>query len=175
MTDYFDWNEYRVERLKKLWADGKSGTEIAKDLGCCSRNAVIGKVHRLGLPTRAGHTRESQRLSSKLYIKRQNRLADRQGSPPAPKRKPPAMPQPPDRKSPSAVKFSDISENGCRWSWHDPKSPDFAFCGKPSIPGHAWCSKHFHMVYVPGTQFQLRRRPEPKRQPTFYDKVREDA
>ena len=46
------WSEERVEILKKMWLDGKSASEIAKELGEITRNAVIGKVHRLGLSNR---------------------------------------------------------------------------------------------------------------------------
>ncbi|MEM8694244.1 MAG: GcrA family cell cycle regulator [Pseudomonadota bacterium] len=48
------WTEERVELLKKLWGDGQSASQIAKELGGVTRNAVIGKVHRLGLSNRAG-------------------------------------------------------------------------------------------------------------------------
>jgi GcrA cell cycle regulator len=47
------WTEERVETLKKLWLDGLSASQIAKQLGGVTRNAVIGKVHRLGLSGRA--------------------------------------------------------------------------------------------------------------------------
>ena len=47
------WTEERVELLKRLWADGRSASQIAAEIGGCSRNAVIGKVHRLGLSGRA--------------------------------------------------------------------------------------------------------------------------
>uniref|UniRef100_UPI0028AB0CB5 GcrA family cell cycle regulator n=1 Tax=Shinella sp. TaxID=1870904 RepID=UPI0028AB0CB5 len=48
-----NWTDERVERLKKLWAEGLSASQIAAQLGGVSRNAVIGKVHRLNLPGRA--------------------------------------------------------------------------------------------------------------------------
>jgi GcrA cell cycle regulator len=48
-----NWTDERVEKLKKLWADGLSASQIAAQLGGVSRNAVIGKVHRLNLPGRA--------------------------------------------------------------------------------------------------------------------------
>ena len=47
------WTDERVETLKKLWLDGLSASQIAKSLGGVTRNAVIGKVHRLGLSGRA--------------------------------------------------------------------------------------------------------------------------
>ncbi|MBK1636335.1 GcrA family cell cycle regulator, partial [Rhodovulum adriaticum] len=48
------WTEERVETLKRMWAEGQSASQIAKELGGVTRNAVIGKVHRLGLSNRAG-------------------------------------------------------------------------------------------------------------------------
>ncbi|WP_417626888.1 GcrA family cell cycle regulator [Pararhodobacter aggregans] len=50
------WTDERVELLKKMWAEGKSASQIAKELGSVTRNAVIGKVHRLGLSSRGGET-----------------------------------------------------------------------------------------------------------------------
>ena len=47
------WTDERVEILKKMWGEGKSASQIAKELGGVTRNAVIGKVHRLGLSNRA--------------------------------------------------------------------------------------------------------------------------
>ena len=48
------WTDERVEILKKMWGEGQSASQIAKELGGVTRNAVIGKVHRLGLSNRAG-------------------------------------------------------------------------------------------------------------------------
>ncbi len=48
------WNDERVELLKKMWGEGQSASQIAKELGGVTRNAVIGKVHRLGLSNRSG-------------------------------------------------------------------------------------------------------------------------
>ena len=48
------WTDERVETLKKMWNEGQSASQIAKELGGVTRNAVIGKVHRLGLSNRAG-------------------------------------------------------------------------------------------------------------------------
>tara|TARA_R110002051_G_scaffold270752_3_gene331212 strand:- start:741 stop:1358 length:618 start_codon:yes stop_codon:yes gene_type:complete len=50
------WTDERVETLKKMWGEGQSASQIAKELGGVTRNAVIGKVHRLGLSNRAGAT-----------------------------------------------------------------------------------------------------------------------
>lgn len=54
------WTDERVEQLKKMWSEGQSASQIAKELGGVTRNAVIGKVHRLGLSNRAGGTTPAQ-------------------------------------------------------------------------------------------------------------------
>jgi GcrA cell cycle regulator len=54
------WTDERVETLKRMWAEGQSASQIAKELGGVTRNAVIGKVHRLGLSNRGGNESEEE-------------------------------------------------------------------------------------------------------------------
>ncbi|WP_040308565.1 GcrA family cell cycle regulator, partial [Asticcacaulis biprosthecium] len=56
------WTDERVETLKKLWQEGHSASQIAKQLGGVTRNAVIGKVHRLGLSGRAAPSQPTRPL-----------------------------------------------------------------------------------------------------------------
>ena len=67
------WNDERVELLKKLWADGLSASQIASRLGGVTRNAVIGKVHRLGLSGRATSSRSSSPRPRRVQAPRQHR------------------------------------------------------------------------------------------------------
>ena len=60
------WNDERVAILKKMWLDGNSASEIAKELGNITRNAVIGKVHRLGLSNRDTNISKSGASSTKV-------------------------------------------------------------------------------------------------------------
>ena len=62
------WTDDRVEILKKLWAEGLSASQIARELGDVTRNAVIGKVHRLGLAGRASPTKPKSRLRHREHI-----------------------------------------------------------------------------------------------------------
>ena len=66
------WTPDRVEALKKMWSDGQSASQIASDLGGVTRNAVIGKIHRLGLSNRGiGHQKDNiscNRFSSRIPI-----------------------------------------------------------------------------------------------------------
>jgi len=59
------WNDERVELLKKLWGEGQSASQIAKELGGVTRNAVIGKVHRLGLSNRNGGGNSDKKAKAK--------------------------------------------------------------------------------------------------------------
>ena len=63
------WTDERVEVLKKLWIEGKSASFIAKKLGGVTRNAVIGKVHRLGLSNRTSGTLGKSKNKEKLPLK----------------------------------------------------------------------------------------------------------
>jgi len=67
------WTDERVELLKKLWADGLSASQIAGRLGGVTRNAVIGKVHRLGLSGRATSSRSSSPRPRRAHVPRQHR------------------------------------------------------------------------------------------------------
>ncbi len=58
------WTDERVETLKRMWAEGQSASQIAKELGGVTRNAVIGKVHRLGLSNRVGGKEEDEEGAS---------------------------------------------------------------------------------------------------------------
>ena len=67
------WTDERVELLKKLWAEGLSASQIAGRLGGVTRNAVIGKVHRLGLSGRATSSRSSSPRPRRTHVPRQHR------------------------------------------------------------------------------------------------------
>jgi len=63
------WTDDRVETLKKMWGEGQSASQIAKELGGVTRNAVIGKVHRLGLSNRAGSGGNAAKAAPKADAK----------------------------------------------------------------------------------------------------------
>ncbi len=63
------WTDERVETLKRMWAEGQSASQIAKELGGVTRNAVIGKVHRLGLSNRVGSSDKDEGEAEKAAVK----------------------------------------------------------------------------------------------------------
>lgn len=162
MTDAgISWTDERVELLKKLWNDGLSASQIATELGNVTRNAVIGKVHRLGLSGRAKDKAAAQRP----------RKAARAPSPPvaippqnrtnvimAPVPRPPVVqlePTVPVEDEAAALPVSErvtimeLRKSMCRWPMGDPTKAEFRFCGGRSITGLPYCDHHARVAYQP--------------------------
>ncbi|KPF47252.1 GcrA family cell cycle regulator [Rhizobium sp. G187] len=167
------WSDDRVEKLKRLWADGLSASQIAAQLGGgVSRNAVIGKVHRLNLPGRA---KAGGSTSTPRPAKR-----------PAPAPRPagfPARPQaatarPAARASGSValkedaaieifeqaaprqalnvvvpisrrLALTELTERTCKWPIGDPMKDDFHFCGCEINDASPYCTYHAKLAYQP--------------------------
>ena len=111
------WDEERLGQLTKLWAEGLSITQIGLRIGV-SRNAVVGKVHRMGLP------------------KRQSPIA-RSDKPFEPKR----------RRLP-ALSLAEWDRSSCSWPIGDPKEADFKFCGEKALDGRPYCREHCNIAYT---------------------------
>jgi len=142
------WTDERVTLLRKLWAEGLSASQIAKQLGGVTRNAVIGKVHRLGLAGRATPSRPA---------KRPVRTArPRVMGPSAPRlRMPSTMPtvvipdlEPMKLEDGKAANVLTLNESMCKFPIGDPTDPDFAFCGRGSSGG-PYCADHARLAYQP--------------------------
>ncbi len=142
------WTDERVATLRKLWAEGLSASQIAKQLGGVTRNAVIGKVHRLGLAGRATPSRPA---------KRPVRTArPRVIGPMAPRLRPTStMPtvvipdlEPLKLDDGRAASVLTLSDNMCKYPIGDPTDPAFAFCGRGSANG-PYCSDHARLAYQP--------------------------
>lgn len=167
MNEAGAWTDERVELLKKLWSDGLSASQIAAELGSVTRNAVIGKVHRLGL---------SGRAKSAAAPAAPRNTAPRKAAPRAPSH-PMASPAPthgavalapafeaeaetemqtaPQAAEDVVIPFSDrvtimdLREYMCRWPMGDPTTPEFRFCGARSQTGMPYCAHHARIAYQP--------------------------
>jgi len=144
------WTDERVETLKKLWLDGLSASQIAKQLGGVTRNAVIGKVHRLGLSGRATPS-QPQRPAFKAPRAPRPALA----AAPAPRRPlEPAMPtQLPapifTAEEPGTATVLTLGAHMCKWPIGDPASDGFTFCGRRSDREGPYCGEHARVAYQP--------------------------
>ena len=149
------WTEERVELLKKLWADGLSASQIAAELGGITRNAVIGKVHRLGLSGRAKSPSSSvprqrkPRSSSMIrvpraHIRGNTALAYDYVAEPEPE----LIEIPVEQRK----NLLQLTEATCHWPVGDPGSTDFFFCGGQSNEGSPYCNFHSRVAYQPASE-----------------------
>ena len=132
------WTDERVELLKKLWADGLSASQIAGELGGITRNAVIGKVHRLGLSGRAKSPSSSAPRPRKArpasHMVRVSRPAVRGNTALAYDYEVEAEPELVEAVIPLEQRRTlvQLTEATCRWPVGDPGSAAFFFCGGPT-------------------------------------------
>ena len=111
------WTDERIERLKKMWADGATASQIADELGGVSRNAVIGKAHRLGLdarpsPVKPGDEKEKKPALSAAKPARADSAAKRSGAAAAEEGQPVVHPRTPQRVHPEGVQYRSIGPGG---------------------------------------------------------------
>ncbi len=155
------WTDERVELLKKLWSDGLSASQIAGELGGITRNAVIGKVHRLGLSGRAKSPSSSAPRVRKprSHMMRVSRPSLRGNSALALAYDLEPMPEPEliDNIIPMGQRRTilELTEDTCRWPIGDPGEPEFHFCGRKKCGTLPYCEHHARMAYQP---VQMRRR-----------------
>jgi GcrA cell cycle regulator len=161
------WTDERVELLKKLWSDGLSASQIAAELGGITRNAVIGKVHRLGLSGRAksgsGTSPRPRKPRSASHMLRIGRASIRGNT---------ALAHAYDFELETEPELIDniipigqrrtileLNEQTCRWPVGDPGSSDFFFCGGSAITGLPYCAYHARVAYQPPGERRRDRRP----------------
>jgi GcrA cell cycle regulator len=159
------WTDERVETLKKLWQEGLSASQIAGRIGGVTRNAVIGKVHRLGLAGRATTSRmKSHRprrsLALKPRVQGKPRFAQVGNSALRALYQADAEPYTPPAEElviPMAERkyIQTLTESCCRWPIGDPQEADFHFCGKKKVAGLPYCEVHARRAFQPP---QARRR-----------------
>ena len=170
------WTDERVELLKKMWTEGQSASQIAKELGGVTRNAVIGKVHRLGLSNRAGAAStpapEKKPAKAKAEAKPAAKKAPAERvvevTVTAPRKPivPAGQPLPPQpsaneispealakvnevEKTAKKISLMELTERTCKWPIGDPTEEDFAFCGLSCVPGKPYCEYHVAVAFQP--------------------------
>ncbi|MEK9917994.1 MAG: GcrA family cell cycle regulator [Pelagibacteraceae bacterium] len=133
-THKLPWTDALAAELTKLWDKGLSAREIAEALNLPSRNMIIGKAHRLGLP---------KRQSPIIYMGERKRQALRKLAKGRKEIK---------REAKQArVRLPTFGTTGsastCQWIHGEPRERNF--CGVQSIAGHSWCAEHYSRVFLP--------------------------
>jgi GcrA cell cycle regulator len=166
-----NWTDERVETLRKLWAEGLSASQIAAQLGGVSRNAVIGKVHRLKLSSRgratAAPARQKKATQGSGGAKSVSRAATVTRSvttsigATALQQQFDAEPVARQYLRPvedvvvpisRRLQLVQLSERTCKWPNGDPLSEDFHFCGNDSAETGPYCTYHARIAFQPASE-----------------------
>ena len=140
------WTQEKEEKLRQLWEKGHTASQIAEILGDTTRNAVIGKAHRLKLAARAPNkksvaqkkevsnvqNRNDKQISRKSRFK--SILLDKNFEPENPK------------------KLEELGDNNCRWPIGHPDQEGVYFCGRSPIEGFSYCKLHVLYAFQPKNQ-----------------------
>jgi len=150
------WSDEKVEQLKKLWDAGLSASQIAAELGNISRNAVIGKVHRLGLSGRAKvgapkTPRSRKARPEKMFRPAKPTTRGNTALAQAFELEVEVDPVAYDNVVPmnQRVDLLRLNETTCHWPIGDPQDPEFFFCGGKSLTGLPYCAHHTRVAYQP--------------------------
>ncbi len=156
------WTEQKIQMLKDMWGNGYSASEIAKRLGGMTRNAVIGKAHRLKLSSRPSPIRREEDGSLAAVggsvmpaIKSTRKRVMLRPLPPVPlpstaRTGTTARDAFKSLEAPKRVEGISVTKAGdrhCRWPVGDPRSPDFRFCGCAAHEGLPYCVDHARVAY----------------------------
>lgn len=164
------WTDDRIAELTRLWSEGHSASEIAMTLGGgLTRNAVLGKVHRLKLDARRTvvsarkpkvHGNKGQPKSNAIVartIRRQEDAATKARRVPTRETAPPVLEEG-DAGGVDVTRLIglvDLTNSACKWPVGDPLVKGFGFCGQPAAEGKPYCELHCSRSYVGFTAAQL--------------------
>lgn len=141
------WTDKRVSLLKRLWKKGLSASHIADELGeGATRNAIIGKAHRLGLSSRPSP------VKGKPAPKKAKKA-------PAVAKKAKPTPKPEVPAEPEKITILNLTDRTCKWPLGHPGEDDFHFCGETSVAGEPYCAHHCALAYQAPQPRRDRRRP----------------
>ncbi|MEO0398304.1 MAG: GcrA family cell cycle regulator [Pseudomonadota bacterium] len=166
------WTDERVELLKKYWAEGLSASQIAGKMGGVTRNAVIGKVHRLGLSGRATPAQPKRGCTTsaaETVVPAETETIE-QGLEDLSRE--PAFVAPITLDDEDMTTVSTLQRNMCKWPIGDPASDDFRFCGQPTALGKSYCAYHARMAFQPSS---TQRKSEPASPPAAIPQARRRA
>ena len=138
------WTEEKVSKLKELWGKGNTASQIAEIIGGISRNAVIGKAHRLNLSAKI-KTRTA--TSNKIYENSINEKNIKQKKLRGGRFKSLIIEK--DFEPENPKQLEELDENSCKWPVGHPNEKSFYFCGRSSLKDFSYCKLHLLYAYQP--------------------------
>ena len=137
------WTPEKVEKLKELWGKGSTASQIAEIIGGVSRNAVIGKAHRLNLSAKIKTRSVSSNNNENFSVKSvSNEKKSR-------KSKFKSLIIEKDFEPENPKQLEELDENSCKWPIGHPDEESFYFCGRSSLKDFSYCKLHLLYAYQP--------------------------
>ena len=137
------WNDEKVEKLKELWGKGNTASQIAEIIGGMSRNAVIGKAHRLNLSakiktrTAANHNLKNPLIQKNVKIRKSRKSRFN------------SLIIEKDFEPENPMQLEQLDDNTCKWPIGHPNEESFYFCGRSSLKDFSYCKLHLLYAYQP--------------------------
>ena len=138
------WTDEKVAKLKELWGKGNTASQIAEIIGGISRNAVIGKAHRLNLSAKI-KTRTAASSKNFDSSMQENNFKSNRGR----KSKFKSLIIEKDFEPENPKQLEELDENTCKWPIGHPDEKNFYFCGRSSLKDFSYCKLHLLYAYQP--------------------------
>ena len=138
------WTEEKVAKLKELWGKGNTASQIAEIIGGISRNAVIGKAHRLNLSAKIKTRAAISNQNFESSLKEKN-VKNRKGR----RSKFKSLIIEKDFEPENPKHLEELDESSCKWPIGHPNEKNFYFCGRTSLKDFSYCKLHLLYAYQP--------------------------
>ena len=139
------WTEEKVAKLKELWGKGNTASQIAEIIGGISRNAVIGKAHRLNLSAKIKTRTATSSQNFDNSTNEKNNQTIKRGR----KNKFKSLIIDKDFEPENPKQLEELDENSCKWPIGHPDEKSFYFCGRSSLKDFSYCKLHLLYAYQP--------------------------
>ena len=138
------WTEAKVAKLKELWGKGSTASQIAEIIGGISRNAVIGKAHRLNLSAKIKTRTATSNQNFENSVDEKNIKNNKRR-----KSKFKSLLIEKDFEPENPKQLEELDENSCKWPIGHPNEKSFYFCGRNSLKDFSYCKLHLLYAYQP--------------------------